>query len=289
MNSLLASMDSATLQQYICHLGQSSFHEGLGLDRNEAVKYVREHGCLLPTEHVKKVISESRCVILEELCNLGSISELSKHYGVSSSFMRTQLSPNRFNRETHLPFVISEIKKYQSISFACRINRWSESQVRQLLKKEQVVLECDFSHTMFANAKGRRGEKLFAALRGEHIKEDMNVKDSQADWDYVDDELGKVQVKSSAPYSYKSHSRNGENFWKFSTSETIRKSDTLILVLCNKDFSVAHKFVIVPVSYVPEKQRGLTITSRRLESLPSSSLLTSLLPTLDEFKNLIAM
>lgn len=120
---------------------------------------------------------------------------------------------------------------YGSVRFAARILDIPESWLRQEAARLDIDarLLIDYSIGNNANAKGRRAEQDFAKLRGSNITRDLNLTEgSQADYDFDDKLLGRVNVKSSRQYSYKASTRkDAPDFWKVSLNAS-EKCDRLV-------------------------------------------------------------
>jgi len=112
------------------------------------------------------------------------------------------------------------------------MTKFSESDVRRVVKAEKLehLLRYDFSN--HNNAKGRRAETYWSSLEGERVLEDCNVtQGSQADFDFRHTDYGRVNVKSSKAYKYTSGTRKGNPlYWKISTSG-LQKADYVGIVL----------------------------------------------------------
>lgn len=114
-----------------------------------------------------------------------------------------------------------EFEKYLSVRFVARMNGVTESQVRKAVVELgiEVATLIDYSMGDHSNAKGRRAELDFAAIRGLSIVDDKNISEgSQAKYDFDDSFYGKVNVKSACRQKYKAKTRvDDPYFWKWST------------------------------------------------------------------------
>lgn len=213
----------------------------LGLDARAVGDLWKGFGLQTPLEWMRCRDSQW---VLRQLAIRGSVKVMAKHYGMSSSALRAivvkiaevQLGKGLEPTEWEL---VKALDRYKSVRFAARMLRFdfpalTESDVRRLAKKYKLDLSTmlDWTFSNYANAKGRRAELEFARIRGENILEDCNMtRGSQAEYDFVDKEYGRVNVKSSRLYRMKAKTRSNDPYYgKFSTSG-IGKADTVVCML----------------------------------------------------------
>jgi len=158
---------------------------------------------------------------------------MAAHFGVSKSTVRKVLNdaigfsarPLTAIDKDHLEACL---KTYKSIRLTTRVLnlQWSQSftetDVRKAAKDFGIDLSSllDWSLSEHSSGKGRRAEMDYARLRGDNILKDMNKEDgSQADYDFEDKDLGRVNVKSSRRWKLKAKTRaDNPYYWKFSAS-----------------------------------------------------------------------
>lgn len=193
----------------------------------------KKHLLKAPTEYVRGMTYE---MLLQKLKEWGSLGHLARHYGVSPATIGKILGrPER--EDLTKEQLIDLLRRYKSIRLTTRMFnlkttglRYKESEIRKKAEEHQIDLSelLDWTFTGHPSGKGRRAELDFAKMRGERILEDCNkTQGSQATTDYVDSELGRVNVKSSARYKYKAQTRkDAPHYWKFSLS-SIDHSDVV--------------------------------------------------------------
>lgn len=205
----------------------------LGLERKEAEALWNTNGLKTPVEYVRGLgILE----ILERIAEEGSVKRAAKYFGVSEAFLKTKIT-TRGNMLTAPSDAVDAVKRYKSITLATRflnkpseVAKLSEAQVRKLCKEggyepAQLV---DYTHSNHEVGKGRRAELDWRDLRGTHIVRDLNLETgSQADYDFDDKILSRVNVKSSKMHRFKAMTRGKQAFWKFS-SQGKDKADVLV-------------------------------------------------------------
>lgn len=183
---------------------------------------------MTPTEWVR---IQTRDQISSRLIKEGSIDGAAKYYGVSPSFLKSILGPG-FSTIEEKPVTAELVERYGSVRLTARMTGVTEGRVRAFVKanKLEPLLKYDFSN--HNNGKGRRAEVYWASLEGEKVTEDCNVTmGSQADYDFVHSDLGKVNVKSSKAYRYTAKTRaKNPYYWKFS-AKSLEKADSVALVL----------------------------------------------------------
>lgn len=163
---------------------------------------------------------------------LGSIEKAAAFLGVSASFFR---SVTNYAATPGTPLNEWAVKKYASVRFISRMCQVSEAKVRAFVKEKKLEAHITYDTSNHNNAKGRRAEVFWAGTRGDKILEDCNLtQGSQAPFDYVDGDYGRVNVKSSRMYRYKAQTRKANpEFWKLSTS-SLEKADHMAFVLYDR-------------------------------------------------------
>jgi len=213
----------------------------LGLDPVPAAQLWKEKNLLTPTEYTRSLmIIDLMELVVEE----GSIRRAAIHLGVSESFLKKNLS-QRGDQTLGPAYVISSVKKYKSIKLAVRFinlemtdyRKLSEAEARRLIREggEDPAALVDYAFSNHETGKGRRAELDWSGARLEsQILKDMNEEEgSQADYDFLDNVFGRVNVKSSSAHRLKAKSRGQERYWKFSAHGKT-KADHLICVCYNE-------------------------------------------------------
>jgi len=213
------------LQQAVLEFGWKNFQKWSNFS-GKKIKELRKEGLLTPTAYVKQ---RSHHLLQSDVCIYGSIKAAAKSYSVSESFLKTTLSITRYRPVKEgltKGQLIDWLEKYGSVRLMSRCFGYSESDIRKIAKKLGVKISEHVSYDQgdHENAKGRRGELAFAEIRGVFITKDCNLDGSQADWDFEDKTMGKVNVKSSREYKGKN-----DNYWRFSLS-SVEKCDFVALV-----------------------------------------------------------
>lgn len=244
--------------------GKKAFATYYGLDPKEADVLWKAHGLKVPVDWVR---AQEMDWLWGEVVRKGSIREVAKHYRVSSSFLKRHLLGDVPEvAEVLQRWVIEDaLRKYKSFRLAARMLSRHKSYAKVTeasLRKRAVELGVDVPDLLdwmfsnHANAKGRRAEMEFARIRGDKILEDLNkTQGSQASSDFVDAELGRVNVKSSKTYRLKAKTRRGDPYYgKFSTS-AIEKSDHVALMLYDSSGRV-----FIGMKIVTPAEMGLVAT-----------------------------
>jgi len=160
------------------------------------------------------------------IANRRGVKQAAKHLGVSEGFLVSRLrSRVKYRNPPDITWDEDECRdmfeRYGSVRFVARMHGATESQVRKAVAALgiEIATLIDYSTGDHSNAKGRRAELDFGEMRGIHIVADKNlVEGSQADYDFDDAELGRVNVKSACRQKYKAKTRvDDPHFWKWST------------------------------------------------------------------------
>jgi hypothetical protein len=192
----------------------------LGLDPKATDQLWKLHNLMTPLTWLRE---QSRTEQLELLARAGSLEALAKKIGASEAGLRPIYmgEPTR-ELDWDLDHTLAQFERYRSVKLVAHMNDTRESLVRKVVEKHELELATliDYSFGGTSNAKGRRAELDFAALRAHAIKEDLNLtKGSQAEYDFDDLFLGRVNVKSSREYRFRARTRReNPRFYKFSTS-----------------------------------------------------------------------
>lgn len=235
----------------------------LGLDPTQARLIWNEFKLKSPTEYTRTLTNgDLQNLVLSHR----SVAKAADYLGVSESFL-LMLMEERYiywpatDQTDSLKWSVEECKahfeKYRSVRFVARIFKRTEGHIRKEVLRLglEISTMIDYAHGDHSNAKGRRAELDFARMRGEHILRDLNQEvGPQADWDFDDDNLGKVNVKSSRMYRYRAKTRRGApDFWKFST-RGVGKCDVLALLFYDNDMNVLIGMRIMKKAEVPSTE-----------------------------------
>lgn len=189
----------------------------LGLVSKEADRLWKLHGLKPPTDWFRSL---TRTEQLELLAEQGSYTALAKQVGCSATALRTVMTSRKPDRAFTEDELIALVETAKSVAFAARLADVSESNVRREADRLGIELAplLDYSFGGNSNAKGRRAELEYAAMRPGKILRDLNLDEgSQADYDFDDADHGRVNVKSSRQYRYIASTRKDEpDFWKIS-------------------------------------------------------------------------
>jgi len=203
----------------------------LGLERKEADRLWKELELKGPPTYARNLARED---LLELLADHGSIQKAAKYLGISASSYRTYLGRTMKSRVDPIT-LRKELKRLKSVRLFARLACVSEVDVRKAAEEANIDLsECvDWSTTNFSTGFGRRAELDYIRLRGTHIVEDKNLMLPTADYDVEDGEFGRVNVKASKRYRYKSNSRSGDPYyWKFGTKGRDKADWFALLFYC---------------------------------------------------------
>ncbi|HEC65989.1 MAG TPA: hypothetical protein ENI23_11910 [bacterium] len=208
----------------------------LGLTSEEVTSIWTKFKLQVPIQYVRSLSDKK---LMGVVAITRGVKQAAKHLGVSEGFLVNDLRA-RTKYYTPAPIYWEEdecraiFEMYRSVRFVARMYGTTESQVRKVVAALgiEVATLIDYSTGDHSNAKGRRAELDFAALRGSKILDDKNLSEgSQAKWDFDDAKYGKVNVKSACRQRYRAKTRvDDPYFWKWSTRGA--KECEFFAVLC---------------------------------------------------------
>jgi hypothetical protein len=146
---------------------------------------------------------------------------MAKRYGVSVSFLR-KLVTERTTLDVDLLVDrnfddLTDILPFNSVRIALGI------------PPDKALLD---SESPLEVTKGRAGELIYKQYRGSLIVEDMFETDPRnKDYDFIDEEYGRVNVKSSKVYFY----AGGDPYYKYSVTINLDAVDFFALILSRYD------------------------------------------------------
>jgi len=249
------------LQEILLMLGNKGFYRFLGMSDPKARDFIKEYDLIYPVDYVRDMNTDSLAL---NIALHGSTKAFADHYSVSDSFVRTLFlekikaegqwisahSPS--GTDDPLPSDLkAELTRCGSVSIVARLYGVKDSVIRRAAKSQEIDISkyIDYSQTGFENAKGRRAEKIFAELRGPKILKDMNIDEgSQADYDFLDADWKRVNVKASQRYKYKAKSRGNDPYFYKISLESVDKCDYVAVMCMNKNFTVVKFAFMVPAS-----------------------------------------
>lgn len=209
-------------------------------------------GLKAPADWLRSIGTEAQ---RDLLVKHGSYAKLAAYCGLSETAAKSIIQgpkpePVALDAES----ITDTMAQYKSVKFAARMLGVGEAYLRREAERCELNLLTMISYHDGANsnAKGRRAEMDYAKMRGTLITRDLNIEEgSQADWDFDDVELGRVNVKSSREFSYKAISRRAEKrFWKVSTAGS-EKCDTLVCLCYCARMETLIGYLIVPTKELP--------------------------------------
>jgi len=242
----------------------------LGLDTKQTDELWRTKNLKSPLTWLR---DQPRIEQLERLAAAGSLKKLAEKIGCSESALRPiyMKEPVReLNWEED--FLLAQFEKYRSVRLIAHLFDVNESLIRKEVERHDLELTelIDYSFGANSNSKGRRAELEYAKYRGDKIIADKNLTHgSQAEYDFDDRLLGRVNVKSSRRYRYRAKTRRGSpEFWKFSASG---RSTTDVFVFMCYDHQMKD---LVGFYVIDAKAAGMskTITITAREMLPVAKM-----------------
>lgn len=229
----------------------------LNLTDQQARSTWTDLGLMAPPEYVRSLSDQDLHI---EIAKRGGYKKASPYLGVSPSFLLSHVRARlglkgtaeaSFTKES----LEEQLTKYRSVRLTARILDISEGKLRKEATTLGVELAAflDYSHGAHSNAKGRRAELDFAAIRGDKITADRNLIDGpQAEYDFDDTELGRVNVKSACRQKYKAQTRKGSPFhWKFSTRGR-EKCDVMVAMFYSENMKELLGWSIIKVGELPD-------------------------------------
>lgn len=238
----------------------------LGLDAKQTDELWRTMELRTPLTWLR---DQDRTTQLELLAANGSLKRLAERLACSESALRPIYmgEPTR-ELSWELDFLLEQFERYRSVRLVAHIHGVNESLVRKEVERLELELTelIDYSFGANSNSKGRRAELEFQRLRGENVTEDKNLtQGSQAEYDFDDRILGKVNVKSSRRYQYKARTRReNPHFWKLSTAGWAA-ADKLVC-MCYDDRMQELVGVYAIDAKAAAHSKTITITARELRS-----------------------
>lgn len=242
----MLKLTSLEYQKMVLMLGsKKALGTYLGLDTKAANELWVTHNLMTPLTWLRE---QSRETQLEMLAAAGSLKALAKRLACSDTALRPiYIGEPKRKLDWTKEFLLEQMERFKSVRLVAHMNDVSESLVRKCAELHEVELSVliDYSFGDNSNSKGRRAEVEYAALRGDFITEDKNVTmGSQADWDFDDTELGRVNVKSSRQYKFTAQTRKqSPDFWKFSTNGC-EKADHFVLMCYNEAMNLLEGYVV---------------------------------------------
>jgi len=208
------------LQSMVLKLGsKKALGTFLGIGTQELNELWSKRNLKSPGAHLKEL--DSQDIYLRVVID-GTTEKAAKSLGVSKSTLIKELRRRIDLPRSHGIKLWVAMREGKSISMATHLynlendTALSESAIREMASSQGLKPEWDFSD--HSTGKGRRAELEYKKIRGDQIKRDLNEEgDTRAPYDFDDLERGRVNVKSSRAYKYKSRSRRGKKYWKFST------------------------------------------------------------------------
>lgn len=230
---MLTKLNPTEHQELVLMTGsKKAWQTYLGLDDRTARSKWIELKLLAPAQYVRACPREE---LADRVLTHGH-DKAAAQFGLSKSGLISILRERGLASGTVKPeydstTLTDKLTYYGSVRFAARMLGTTESWLRQEAARLDVDarLLIDYSVGNNANAKGRRAEQDYAKMRGSNVIRDLNLtQGSQAEYDFDDAQLGRVNVKSSRQYSYKASTRkDAPDFWKVSLNAS-EKCDKLV-------------------------------------------------------------
>lgn len=202
-------------QELVLELGsKGSFGQFLGKSGPDLQTLWEENQLQLPVDYTRAQTNE---YLLQLISREGCVAKAASHLGVSKAFLQAELR-RRFPKESgpDNAAMLDALTKFKSIRMAARMVGATEEHLRTSLKEGGVDIKkfLDVTFQNMSAGKGRRAEQHYMDLRMEMVEQDMYMTvGPHAEYDVLDKEFGRVNVKSS-----REHRRSdGSKFWKIST------------------------------------------------------------------------
>jgi len=242
----------------------------LGLDDRTARSIWTELNLKAPAAYVRDLEVER---LSAKVLALGH-KKAAEHYGLSESGLKSILKeryltdhPKKdgYDKQT----LTDRLAYYKSVRFMARMENTTESWIREEAKRLDVdaKLLIDYSQGNNSNAKGRRAEQDWTKMRGVATLNDLNLSEgSQAPYDFDDQHLGRINVKSSRQYKYKASTRKASpHFWKASLNAA-EKCDNLVILCYDDKMEILLGIHVLPSAAAIELgTRTVTLLHEQLE------------------------
>lgn len=121
-------------------------------------------------------------------------------YSVSEAFIRSRRKAILPQLESRLNEAVDNVFRIGNLTLVSKIYGVKESEIRKTLKDRGISTQDIVAghENSYQSSKGRKAELAFAEFRGSKIQRDVNHSDPHARWDFEDQDLGKVNVKSAS-------------------------------------------------------------------------------------------
>lgn len=187
------------LQTLVNHLG--SFTKAAARLGLNGVKLLRDAGVQSPAEFLREKAEKDHQWLPRYVLMHGSVALAAKHLNMSESFLRGILSKHGYDTRPVLPDrneALKALQKFGSVLYVARHFHTTVAVIKKLLPEEWRDLQDPTKVGQTSIRTGTIAERYFEAIRQGHITESPATKNrNHPGWDYLDDEYGRVNVKST--------------------------------------------------------------------------------------------
>lgn len=249
---LVDKLSNIELQSLVLNMPMSPLCKLCGVTRAQM-------DTILRNQQVKGVIAYlktmDKFLLREQLAIFGSISALAKKFRVSKSFIKSLLWEPPVDSAPHAKIIQEEWDKFGSLKIVAGIHGMKLSEVAKIVRENNLVKPRNFEfEAKTTHVVGRKGEIEYLKFRGLTSEHDMTYTDPNAPFDVNDPVYGKVNVKASHEFRYKSKSRVWNTHYKFDL-QGWNNCDSFAFMCYGKDEFLKRVYV-VPVMRWPKRNGG---------------------------------
>lgn len=155
-------------------------------------------------------------------------------FGVSESFLKREIVSRSVYTYTMGQWTRPELEKIINVAAVAKLFGFK--------------IKGDLTNGNHSSHLGRKGELMFAKLRGDQIITDYNAIDPRSPFDFHDTEYGHVNVKTSKPH----HRKDLSTYWKFNKN-LAEGTDHVACVALGGDGSLKYVVMVKPADLGPAK------------------------------------
>jgi hypothetical protein len=178
----------------------------LGLQESQVRKELKSRNILNPTALMKEQAEIDPVAFRDSIIREGSISKAAKYYGVSETQLKETMDELKINWRKKQPTeveLVDALDKFGSVLLAARILGTTTSEIKKLLPEWRDYRD-PLRSGRHAISTGRIGEDYWASIRStETLVEFSRENPNYPDYDFLDMEYGKVNVKTANPTKQK--------------------------------------------------------------------------------------
>lgn len=207
---------------------------------------LRKRGVMAPPEYTRTIALADPLAFRDSIIREGSTEKAAKWYGVSVTHLRKIMDEVGIKHRKHTPTLEEATKAlnlFGSALLAARLLGTTPTEIKKACPEWK-----DFRDPLKtgrqAVATGRTGEDHWKFLRGAMTLEEFTVEDpNHPDFDFIDQEYGKVNVKAANPTKQKK-----KDVWTWTWEiQPSQDADTFPLVLLDRNRQPVGVFIVTRI------------------------------------------